>query len=216
MTGEPPTFKTQGRLITLEGGEGSGKSTQARRLARHLEKRGRQAVLTREPGGSPLAERLRDIILERPPASPATEFLLFAAARAEHIATLISPALAAGKVVVCDRYIDSTRVYQGLLAGIPADLIASIETHTVAPVLPDLTFVLDIHPRVGLERARLRGELSRYDAADDAYHEGIRNGFLDIAAREPDRCVVIDGDEREDEIASTIASVVDRRLFGAV
>ncbi|KUO64397.1 MAG: thymidylate kinase [Alphaproteobacteria bacterium BRH_c36] len=205
---------TRGKLITFEGGEGSGKSTQASHLVAHLGGQGIEAVLTREPGGVPFAERLRELILAKRPSSPNTEFLLFAAARCEHIADLIEPVLSLGQWVVCDRYIDSTRVYQGRLAGIDPELIAMVEQKTVAPVFPDLTFILDVNPRIGLERARARGELSRYDAASDAAHANVRQGFLDLAAAEPKRCVVLAGCEAEMELAGQIAAVVDRRFLG--
>ena len=203
----------RGKLITLEGGEGSGKSTQVVHLANHLRKQGIEAVCTREPGGVPFSERLRDLVLGHPPASPKTEFLMFAAARSEHVAGLIEPVLSHGQWVLCDRYIDSTRVYQGALGGIDAGLIAAIETYTVEPFLPDLTLILDVNPRIGLERARARGELSRYDAAAEEDHETVRKGFLDIAAKEPGRCVVIDGHEGELEIAAQVAQIVDRRFL---
>ncbi len=202
----------RGKLVTFEGGEGSGKSTQVAHLARFLREQGVHTVTTREPGGVLFSEKLRDLILGTPPASAKTEFLMFAAARTEHIAGLIEPALLAGKWVVCDRYIDSTRVYQGVVGGIDAALIDAIETHTVAPFFPDLTFVLDVSPKLGLERAKARGELSRYDAADEEYHQSVRRGFLDIAAREPQRCVVVDGQESELEIASKIVRIIKRRF----
>lgn len=207
---------SRGKFITFEGGEGSGKSTQASHLVAHLGGAGVETVLTREPGGVPFAERLREIILSKKPASAHTEFLLFAAARCEHIAELIEPVLSLGQWVVCDRFIDSTRVYQGRLAGIDADLIAAVEAQTVAPNFPDLTFILDVNPRIGLARAQARGELSRYDSASDEAHVKLRQGFLDIAAAEPDRCVVVDGSEDELEIARQIAAIVDRRLLGQV
>lgn len=204
----------RGKFITFEGGEGSGKSTQANHLVAHLGSQGIEAVLTREPGGVPFAERLREMILSKRPASPNTEFLLFAAARCEHIVDLIEPVLSLGQWVVCDRYIDSTRVYQGRLAGIDPELISVVEAKTVAPVFPDLTFILDVNPLIGLERARARGELSRYDAASDAAHATVRQGFLDIAAAEPNRCVVLDGSESEIDLAGQVAAVVDRRFLG--
>lgn len=203
----------RGKLVTLEGGEGSGKSTQVVHLARFLREQGIETVITREPGGVPFSERLRELILQEPPSSAKTEFLMFAAARTEHIAGLIQPALMDGRWVVCDRYIDSTRVYQGVLGGIDAALIKATETYTVAPFLPDLTFLLDVNPKLGLERAKARGELSRYDAADEDDHAKVRKGFLDIAASEPGRCVVIDGQEREMEIAGQIAQIVKRRFL---
>jgi len=203
----------RGKFITFEGGEGSGKSTQASHLVSFLGGQGIETMLTREPGGVPFAEQLREIILAKKPASPNTEFLLFAAARCEHIAGLIEPVLSLGQWVVCDRYIDSTRVYQGRLAGIEPELIATVERHTVGAVYPDLTFILDVNPRIGVARAQARGELSRYDSASDAEHMTVRQGFLDIAAAEPMRCVVVDGSEDENEIARQIASVVDRRML---
>lgn len=203
---------TPGRLITLEGGEGSGKSTQASNLVDFLRSQGIEAVLTREPGGVPLAERIRDLILNTRPAASTAEFLLFAAARAEHIAELIKPVIELGQWVVCDRYIDSTRVYQGELSSIPSELISAVETHTVAPYFPDLTLMLDLNPAIGRERALMRGDTNRYDQAEAQVHETIRQGFLDIAAREPDRCVVIDASEGEAEIAGQINRVVARRF----
>ncbi len=203
----------RGKLVTLEGGEGSGKSTQVVHLASFLREQGIETVVTREPGGVPFSERLRELILGHPPNSAKTEFLMFAAARTEHIAGLIEPALLRGHWVVCDRYIDSTRVYQGVLGGIDAALIEATETYTVAPFLPDLTFVLDVNPKLGLERAKARGELSRYDAAEEEDHQRVRKGFLGIAATEPERCVVIDGQEAEMEIAGQIAQIVKRRYL---
>lgn len=205
----------QGKLITLEGGEGSGKSTQASHIIDHLRARGIEAVLTREPGGVPFAERLRDLILQTPPASSEAEFLLFAAARSEHIAELIQPVLELGQWIVCDRYIDSTRVYQGMLSNIDMQLIATIENHTVAPYFPDLTLILDIDPAIGSHRTMMRGDTNRYDQANASIHEQIRQGFLGIASHEPDRCVVIDASESENDIAGKIAAIIDRR-FGLV
>lgn len=203
---------TRGRLVTFEGGEGSGKSTQAALLAGHLRELGLDAVLTREPGGTELAEKLRGLILEKPPASPASEFLMFAAARCEHIAELIAPALARGAWVVCDRYIDSTRVYQGVLAGIPQPLIDAVEANTVAPYFPDLTILLDLDPRIGLQRAQARGALTRYDSADLSYHAALRKGFLGIAKDEPERCVVVSAEGDEQSISSAVADLVVERF----
>lgn len=206
----------RGKLITFEGGEGSGKSTQASHLVSYLGRQGVETVLTREPGGVPFAEQLREIILSKKPEAANTEFLLFAAARCEHIAGLIEPVLSLGQWVVCDRYIDSTRVYQGRLAGIDPELIAVVEEKTVAPVFPDLTIILDVNPRIGVARAEARGELSRYDSASEDAHMEVRQGFLDIAAHDPTRCVVMDGSEDEIEIARQIAKVVSRRFLDPV
>lgn len=206
----------RGKLITLEGGEGTGKSTQARMLADTLRHHGCEVVVTREPGGAPLSEHLRDLILKQRPHSPLSEFLLFAAARTEHIAVTMKPALDQGQWVICDRYIDSTRVYQGTLAGIEQGLIKAVETHTVDPYFPDLTFILDLAPEIGLARARARGALNRYDAVDAHQHEKLRAGFLAIAAQEPDRCAVIDAAGRQDQIADVIHKVVEARLLSIV
>lgn len=201
-----------GKLITFEGGEGSGKSTQARALTDHLSSLGVEVVLTREPGGSPFAEQIRDLILSERPVAPETEFLLFAAARAEHIAVTIAPALQRGAWVICDRFIDSTRVYQGNLWGIEPDLIAAIENYTVQPYMPDLTVLLDVPTDVGMERARERGAMSRYDSAKAEQHEILRQGFLAIAMKEPARFLVIDGKGEPDEVSAAIRRAVGDRL----
>ncbi|MBX9925964.1 MAG: dTMP kinase, partial [Hyphomicrobiaceae bacterium] len=179
------------RFITLEGGEGSGKSTQARRLADRLRAAGHEVVLTREPGGAPLAEAIRGLVLANDPASNIAECLLFAAARAEHVAVTIAPALARGAFVVCDRFIDSTRVYQGVLGGIDRSLIATLEQATVAPHEPTLTLMLDLAPEDGLARAVARGTTNRFESNDIGWHRKLRDGFLAIARAEPDRCRIV-------------------------
>lgn len=204
---------TTGKLITFEGGEGSGKSTQARQLAERLGAANIKTVVTREPGGAPLAEKIRDLVLSERPAAAATELLLFAAARAEHIAVTIAPALEAGVWVVCDRYIDSSRVYQGDIAGLDKAFIRTIELQTVAPWFPDLTLVLDVGAKLGMERAEARGGLTRFDAASLAQHERVRQGFLDLAAAEKDRCVVLNGAEPEGVVAEAVWKAVTARLI---
>lgn len=201
-----------GKFITFEGGEGSGKSTQAGWLAARLRDAGAEVVLTREPGGTPLGERVREIVLEAVP-EPVTELLLFAAARAEHVAKVIRPALAHGTWVVSDRFMDSTRVYQGKLGGVSADLISAVEHESIAPTFPNLTIMLDLPPEVGVERAVARGALSRFDAADGAYHRDLREAFLDVARAEPQRCIVIDGDREADRIADDVWRAVENRLL---
>ncbi|MGD9786125.1 MAG: dTMP kinase [Hyphomicrobiaceae bacterium] len=201
----------RGRFITLEGGEGSGKSTQARLLAEKLCAAGISVVPTREPGGTPIAEQIREIILASRPA-PDTEFLLFSAARAEHIAKRILPALVDGNWVVCDRYVDSTRVYQGIAAGIDARLMRAIEDHVVKVAWPDLTIIFDIAPDAGRARAVRRGALSRYDAENDGYHAAIRDGFLAIARAEPQRCVVVDASRDSAIIADDVWRLVQSRF----
>jgi dTMP kinase len=203
---------TRGQFITFEGGEGAGKSTQVARLAERLRAGGLATVIAREPGGTPLGEDIRELVLKASP-EPVTELLLFAAARAEHVAKVIRPALAHGTWVVCDRFIDSTRVYQGLLGGVPTDLIGAVEAYTVAPTFPDLTLVLDLSPEEGLKRTEARGELSRFDAKNRDYHQSLRDGFVAIARSEPERCVVIDGARTPNDIADEVWRVVEARLL---
>ena len=201
----------QGKFITFEGGEGSGKSTQVALLAERLRGAGLETVVTREPGGTPLGESIRDLVLSAAP-EPVTELLLFAASRAEHVAKVIRPALAHGSWVVCDRFIDSTRVYQGRLGGVPDPLIRTIEAETVAPTFPDLTLVLDLPPEEGLRRAETRGALSRFDAAHTEFHHRLRDAFRAIADAEPNRCILIDGSRPPDEIAADVWRAVEDRL----
>lgn len=206
----------RGRFISFEGGEGTGKSTQARRLADSLTARGIETVITREPGGTPLGEDIRRLVLAERPAAAETELLLFAAARVEHLAQVIRPALARGAWVVCDRYLDSTRVYQGTLGRVDPRLISSLEQLTLQPSdRPDLTIVMDIAPEVGRARAAQRGEQNRYDSGHIDTHRIIRHGFLAIARAEPERCFIIDAAEPIDTIAARIIAEVDRRIAGA-
>ncbi|MEQ1696058.1 MAG: dTMP kinase [Hyphomicrobiaceae bacterium] len=200
------------RFITFEGGEGSGKSTQARLLADRLRSPERDVVLTREPGGSPIAEKIRALILDEPPQEPAAELLLFAAARAEHLAATIAPALRAGHWVICDRFIDSTRVYQGGIWHMDPTLIHLLEKHTVEPFMPALTIILDLPVDIAMTRAAERGVLSRYDAQRRETHDLIRHGFADIASAEPKRCILIDASGDQQLIAAAVWSAVASRL----
>jgi dTMP kinase len=207
-----------GRFITFEGGEGAGKSTQLRRLAAHLGDTGHQVVTTREPGGTPTAEAIRRLLLSGFGAKLGAEgeATLFAAARADHVERLIRPALAAGKWVLCDRFTDSTRVYQGATGGVDAGLIRALERVTVGNTRPDLTIVLDVPAEIGLRRAAARSEggtPDRFEGDDLALHEARRQAFLDIAGREPQRCIVVDATESEDEIAKRIWASVRERLL---
>ncbi|WP_029002467.1 dTMP kinase [Azorhizobium doebereinerae] len=210
----------RGRFITLEGGEGTGKSTQARRLAAALEARGYAVAITREPGGSVGAEALRQVILSGAAKDfgPAAEALLFAAARADHVDSLIRPALDAGTWVVCDRFIDSTRVYQGVLGGLDAALLDDLEQVAAAAARPDLTLVLDVPPQVGLARAAARGEergeeADRFESEGLAFHGKVRDAFLALAKAEPERCAVIDAAGTPDEVAARIWDVVAARMW---
>ena len=204
-----------GKFITLEGGEGAGKSTQARKQAAELGRHNINARVTREPGGTSYGEKIRNLVLTEHPASAVTELLLFAAARAEHLAALIRPARQTGQWVICDRFIDSTRVYQGRLGGVDPALILAIETSTVAPDMPDLTLVLDLPAQIAVQRVSARGEGNRFDAAKLEQYETLRQGFLDIARAEPGRCIVIDGSQAPETVARAIWSAVNDRFIGA-
>lgn len=207
---------TRGKFITFEGGEGAGKSTQAKRLAARLERTGLATLATREPGGTAIGEDIRAIILKDRPQDPVTELLLFAAARAEHMTSLIRPTLDEGTWVICDRFMDSSRVYQGRLYSVEADLIRFLEKYTVAPDFPDLTLILDLPPQIGLERAATRGTLSRFDAERIETHETLRQGFLEIAEAEPARCVIIDALLPPDEVEAAVWQAVTDRLLARV
>ena len=207
----------RGRFITFEGGEGSGKSTHAALLAKHLEHLDIGVVLTREPGGSAGAEIIRHILLSgiAKPLGAETEAILFAAARDDHVRKTIRPALLAGKWVICDRFIDSTRVYQGALSKVDAVLIRSLERVTVGAAMPDLTFLLDVPANVGLARAKRRrggSSTDRFEAESVDFHEALRRAYLALAESEPKRCVVIDGRAPRDIVAKRIWDTVDARL----
>ena len=205
---------TQGRFITFEGGEGAGKSTQLRRLCARLAQ-GREVVATREPGGSPGAESIRDLLVNGAADrwSPVTETLLMYAARRDHVERVITPALARGAWVICDRFADSTRAYQGAAGGTDPLLISSLETYVLAGVRPDLTLVLDLPTESGLARAGGRGDTeSRFESKGLAFHERLRAAFLDIARAEPDRCAVIDAAQDEDAVAAAVWEAVGARL----
>lgn len=206
---------TRGRFITFEGGEGVGKSTQIRRLVARLASEGREVVATREPGGSPGAEAIRDMVLRGAADrwSPVTETLLMYAARRDHIERVIRPALARGAWVVCDRYADSTRAYQGAAGGADPGLIAAMEQYVLEEVRPDLTLVFDLDPELGLARAVDRaGAEMRFESKGAAFHARLRQAFLEIAAREPERCVVIDANGTIDQVETSVAEAVAERL----
>jgi dTMP kinase len=207
----------RGRLITFEGGEGSGKSTHAAALAKRLRALGLEVVLTREPGGSAGAEIIRHILLSgiAKPLGAETEAMLFAAARDDHVRNVIRPALLAGKWVVCDRFIDSTRVYQGAVGKVDQRLIRSLERVTVGRVVPNLTFILDVPATVGLARAKQRrgaGKADRFEAEDVKFHENLRQAYRTLAEEEPKRCVIVDGRAPRDVVAERVWAVVEQRL----
>jgi len=205
----------RGIFITFEGGEGAGKSTQAARLADRLAALGHDVVRTREPGGSPGAEAIRALLVTGAADrwSPVSETLLMYAARRDHIEQVITPALERGAVVVCDRYADSTRAYQGAGGGAPPSLIEALEEAVLGAARPDLTLILDLPVEMGLARTagRLTAE-TRFEAKDLAFHGRIREAFRSLARAEPRRCLVIDATADADDVAAVVWGAVSRRV----
>jgi len=207
----------RGKFITFEGGEGTGKSTQAAMLAPRLESCGLAVQLTREPGGSPGAEIIRHVLLTgaAKPLGADVEAMLFAAARDDHVRCTILPALRSGKWVICDRFADSTRVYQGILGRVDQKLINVLERVSVGELSPDLTVILDLPVQVGLERAKQRrgaADADRFEGEGAEFHEKLREAYLAIAAHDPDRCVVIDASASKDAVANAVWQAVQTRL----
>ncbi|WP_296765644.1 dTMP kinase [Sediminimonas sp.] len=204
----------RGCFISFEGIDGSGKSTQARMLADHLRAQGTDVILTREPGGSPGAEQIRKLLLEGATDrwSAETEILLFTAARRDHLERVIDPALAAGKVVICDRFADSTRMYQGIRGAGLRDLVDRLHAMLIERE-PDMTVLVDMEPETGLERALARaGGEARFETFGAELQTRLRAGFLELAATAPERIMVIDGDRPAAEVAADIAARVEARL----
>ena len=205
----------RGRFITLEGGEGTGKSTQARLLVSALNERGMKAIATREPGGAPGAEEIRQLLVtgERSRWDPISETLLHFAARREHLVRTVWPALERGEWVVSDRFADSTRAYQGFGLGVDLEVIERCYAMSVGDFAPDLTIVLDLDPKEGVRRADARaGGENRYERMDIGFHERVRAGFLDIAQREPRRCAVTSAAGTIDEVHAMIIDLARSRL----
>lgn len=206
----------RGRFITLEGGEGVGKSTQAKRLQAFLAERGVPAVLTREPGGAPGAEAIRDLLVrgEAGRWEPMSEALLHTAARVEHIARLVAPALARGEWVISDRYVHSTLVYQGIVQGVGLDKVRAIHEVALDGLMPDLVLILDLPAGEGLARAAARGGPAedRYERMDERFHERLREGFRRLAEGDPDRCRLIDATGSQEQVAAHLAAAVEPLL----
>ncbi len=203
-----------GKFITFEGGDGAGKSTQIKRLAAAIEKTGLTVTVTREPGGSRGAETIRAMLLD-PDAEwdPPTEALLHFAARADHYTTKIAPALKEGAWVLCDRFADSTRAYQGYGLGLDMGAIETLYEIALDDFVPDLTIILDIPVETGVERMIERGaDPDRYEKMDTAFHERLRQGFLEIAKQDPDRCAVIDANNDIDTVTGRIFDCVETRM----
>ena len=207
----------RGRFITFEGGEGSGKSTQIRKLAERLDVAKLRVIVTREPGGSPGAEIIRHLVLSGMGKllGPEAETLLFAAARDDHVRTVILPALNQGIWVLCDRFFDSTRAYQGQLGQVPAGVVNAMQRVTIGDLKPDLTFILDVPVEVGLQRAAMRrgnATADRFEAEGIKFHRDLRDAYRRIAAEDPERCVLIDSTADQDTVAARIWTALREHL----
>jgi dTMP kinase len=210
----------RGRFITFEGGEGSGKSTQIKILAERLNAAKLRTIVTREPGGSPGAEIIRHLVLSGMGKllGPDAETLLFAAARDDHVRTVIKPALNQGMWVLCDRFSDSTRAYQGSLGKVSPDVLNAMERVTIGDLKPDLTIILDVPVEIGMQRTTKRrgtGAPDRFEAEDLKFHQDLRDAYRQIAAAEPQRCVLIDANADANAVAARIWAALRDRFFTA-
>jgi dTMP kinase len=206
----PRAETAPGLFVCFEGGDGAGKSTQVRLLAEALERRGCRVVVTRQPGGTPLGTQIRELVLHGDHVSPRAEALLYAADKAHHVDEVIAPALAAGQVVVTDRYTDSAIAYQGAGRELGSDEIRALQHWAVGGMLPDLTIVLDVPPAVGRTR---RGDLhDRLESESDAFHAAVRQGYLDLAAQDPSRYLVLDARQPVDDLHTAVLECVDAVL----
>lgn len=204
----------RGKFITFEGGEGGGKSTQAARMAGYLRGKGLEVLETREPGGTPESEALRDLLVQGDPDrwSALSELLLITAARVEHVNRLIEPALAEGKWVICDRFADSTLAYQGIAGELGLELVEQLQKLAVGATAPDVTFLLDVRAEAGLQRAEKRGGAARFEKKGAAFHQTLRDGFLALANENPQRIVLIDGEDTFDNVWGQIEAELGRRF----
>ncbi|WP_420132491.1 dTMP kinase [Rhodopseudomonas sp.] len=214
------TGSLRGRFITFEGGEGAGKSTQIKLLAERLQKAGLETLVTREPGGSPGAEIIRHLLLSgigHLIGGSEAEALLFAAARDDHVRTLIEPALARGVWVLCDRFYDSTRVYQGKLGAVSPALLNALQDVTIGAMKPDLTVILDVPVEIGLKRAAVRrgsAAPDRFEGENADFHRKLRDAYRQIAVAEPERCALVDANAEPKQVADRIWLTVQERLLG--
>jgi dTMP kinase len=204
----------RGLFLTLEGAEGVGKSTNIEYITQYLERRGIEYVLTREPGGTALAEKIRDLLLavHEEPMSELTELLLVFAARAQHLDKVIQPALSKGKWVVCDRFTDATFAYQGAGRGLSVETIGQLQLLVQGELRPDLTLILDLDPEIGLARASNRGELDRFELEQQSFFRHVRQGYLDIAQAEPERCKVIDASKPLTDVKLDLLAALEQGL----
>jgi dTMP kinase len=208
----------RGKFISFEGGDGSGKSTQIKKLAERLDKAKLRTIVTREPGGSPGAEIIRHLVLSGMGKllGPEAETLLFAAARDDHVRTVIQPALSQGLWVLCDRFFDSTRAYQGRLGQVAPAVLNAMQRVTIGDLKPDLTIILDIPVEVGLKRAAVRrgsGAPDRFEAEDVKFHQDLRDAYKEIAAEDPQRCALIDANADTDIVAARVWTALRDHLF---
>lgn len=213
----PPGYSSlmRGRFITFEGGEGAGKSTQVARLATRLRASGREVVLTREPGGSPGADQIRSLLVEGEPGrwDAITELLLIFAARRDHLRRTVWPALDRGATVLCDRFTDSSMAYQGYGRGLGRETVDRVRHVAIGEFHPDATLILDLPVEAGLARAGARGgKETRFESFDAEFHGRVREGFLDIAAREPARCIVLDANQAVEALDAAIWAAIAPKL----
>lgn len=206
----------KGIFITIEGGEGAGKSTLIERLAHKMKERGQEVVITREPGGIPIAEQIRSVILDRKHTGmeARTEALLYAASRRQHLVEKVVPALQAGQIVICDRFIDSSLAYQGYARGLGMDEVWTINRFAVEGTMPDLTVYMDIDPKVGLARIRQSSEreLNRLDLEELSFHERVREGYRLLLDQYPERILQVDAGNVPDVVLAEVMKVIDRRF----
>lgn len=203
-----------GLFITMEGGDGAGKSTQIAKLKDYLSNKGYDIILCREPGGTPISEAIREVILNREftEMDPMTELLLYASARAQLTAQVIRPALEEGKIVICDRFVDSSAVYQGIARGMGQELVYAVNQYAMGDTIPDVTILLDVKGRDGIRRKKEQAELDRMELETAAFHEKVSEGYRILAKENPDRIRSIDGTQTIDEIHEQIRAIVDQIL----
>ncbi|MGO4539365.1 dTMP kinase [Paenibacillus sp. 2TAB19] len=208
----------QGVFITIEGGEGAGKTTLIERLAHTMLQRGKEVVITREPGGIPIAEQIRTVILDRGNIAmdARTEALLYAAARRQHLVEKVLPALEAGKAVICDRFVDSSLAYQGYARGLGVEEVWNINLFAIQELMPQLTVYMDISPEVGLARIAQSAEreVNRLDLEKQSFHERVREGYIQLLQKYPDRMVRVNAEQTPENVFMDVLEVVDRRFEG--
>jgi dTMP kinase len=208
----------KGLFITIEGGEGAGKTTLIEQLAHRLTERGHSPVITREPGGISIAEQIREVILDKANTAmdARTEALLYAAARRQHLVEKVVPAIEQGKLVICDRFVDSSLAYQGHARGLGIQEVWEINRFAIQELMPDLTIYVDVSPQVGLARIAKSAEreINRLDLESLAFHEKVREGYRQLLQQFPERMLLIDGEQRPDQVYGDVLAAIDERLAG--